>query len=78
MGLFGNTAIQRRHFTVGEHRTTIALEQGFWSAIEGYHGDAWRLWVNQTLTQAPEGVGRAAWLRLQTLVHATQIFESPN
>lgn len=72
MGLFGNPAIQRRHFTLNQHRTTIALEQGFWAAIEFHHGEAWRQWVSQTLTQVPEGVGRSAYLRLQTLVHFGQ------
>jgi len=67
MGSFGNAAIQRRHFTVGETRTTIGLEAGFWETLEAQRGIEWKQWVGDVLSGIPMGVGRASWLRLHIL-----------
>lgn len=50
--------------------TSIKLEQIFWDVIDDLAKKAnmkWSEWVDKELIDKPEGVGRATWLRRQTV-----------
>jgi len=50
--------------------TTISLEQSFWDVIDELSrkgGIRWDDWVSNMLISKPERVGRATWLRRQTV-----------
>ena len=50
--------------------SSIKLEQCFWDVIDELArkaGIKWSEWVDKELIDKPEGVGRATWLRRQTV-----------
>jgi len=51
-------------------RTTIRLENAFWSAIDSLaeeSGIGWHDWMERALACKPEQVNSASWLRLSVL-----------
>ena len=57
------------------HRSTVKLENEFWTAIDrlaGETGRTWSEWVATELTGKPMGIGAASWLRVRCLTHSTQ------
>ena len=68
MALFG--CLECRHIGKGESRTSIAIEPQFWQAAEKVaHGAGmnWKEWADQQLSNKPQQIGRASWLRVAIL-----------
>ena len=58
----------RKHIGTGQQRTTLALEQAFWRAIEKLADDSsTRAWTEAQLQCRPDTVSKASWIRLQVL-----------
>lgn len=63
--------IERRHFVINGHHTTIGLEPLYWSTMENLTRGDWRHWVNDRISNKPADVGRASWLRQSVLMVMT-------
>ena len=55
--------LRHRTLVISGKKTSIALERGFWEAIDLISEGNWRDWVLDAIEDKREDVGRAAYLR---------------
>ena len=53
----------KKHITLNNRNTTIALEPIFWETISGQFAGSLHDWVKNCISDKPATVTRASWIR---------------